>query len=62
MIISEVEVDTPEEWLSTLIALEKQIKEMERKSKHKWKIESGMIKNRWYIKDIANENNLKDIK
>ena len=62
MIISEVEVDTPEEWLSTLIAIGKQIKVMERKSKHKWKIESGMIENRWYIKVIAKESNSEDIK
>ena len=61
MIISEVEVNTAEEWLRTLIALEKQLKKMEKKSRHKWKIESGMIKNKWYIKVIANESNIEDI-
>ena len=61
MIVSEIEVDTAEEWLETLIELERQIKNMKKKSKHKWKLKSGMIKDKWYIKVIANETDLEDV-
>ena len=55
MIISEIEIDTAEEWLETFLSLEKQIKNMEKKVEHKWKIESGMTKTGWYIKVLANK-------
>ena len=34
---------------------------MKKKSKHKWKLKSGMIKDKWYIKVIANETDLEDV-
>ena len=55
MIVSEIELDTVEEWLETLISLDKQIKSMEKKVANKWRIESGMTKTGWYIKVLSDK-------
>ncbi len=55
MIVSEIEVDTPEEWLETLIALDRQIKLMKTKVEHKWSTESGMTRDGWYIKVLVSK-------
>jgi uncharacterized membrane protein len=57
MIVSEIEVENAEEWLETLISLEKQlkiVKVLENKDT-KWRIESGMTKSGWYIKVLADK-------
>ena len=46
MIVSEIEVDTPEEWLSVLIELEEKVAIMNIVEKNKWYIKSGMCRYR----------------
>ena len=60
MIVSEIEVDTPEEWLSVLIELEEKVAIMNIVEKNKWSIRSGMTKKGWYVQVIA-ENYEKDL-
>ena len=63
MIISEIEVDTPEEWLSVLIELEEKVAIMNIVEKNKWYIKSGMcryrnmIKKGWYVQVLAKKKN-----
>ena len=67
MIISEIEVGTPEEWLSVLIELEEKVEIMNIVEKNKWYIKSGMCKYRnmtkkgWYVQVLAEENDEKDL-
>ena len=66
MIVSEIEVNTPEEWLSVLIELEEKVEIMNIVEKNKWYIKSGMCKYRnmtkkgWYVQVLAEENDEKD--
>ena len=60
MIVSEIEVDTSEEWLSVLIELEEKVAIMNIVEKNKWSIRSGMTKKGWYVQVIA-ENYEKDL-
>ena len=67
MIVSEIEVNTPEEWLSVLIELEEKVEIMNIVEKNKWYIKSGMCKYRnmtkkgWYVQVLAEENDEKDL-
>ena len=57
MTVSEIEVENAEEWLETLISLEKQLKIVKvlGNKDTKWRIESGMTKSGWYIKVLADK-------
>ena len=63
MIISEIEVDTPEEWLSVLIELEEKVVIMNMVERNKWYIKSGMCiyrdmtKKGWYVQVLAKKKN-----
>lgn len=67
MIVSEIEVNTPEEWLSVLIELEEKVEIMNIVEKNKWYIKSGMCRYRnmtkkgWYVQVLAEENDEKDL-
>ena len=67
MQVSEIEVNTPEEWLSVLIELEEKVEIMNIVEKNKWYIKSGMCKYRnmtkkgWYVQVLAEENDEKDL-
>ena len=67
MIVSEIEVNTPEEWLSVLIELEEKVEIMNIVEKNKWYIKSGMCKykNRtkkgWYVQVLAKSDDEKDL-
>ena len=63
MIVSEIEVDTSEEWLSVLIELEEKVAIMNIVEKNKWYIKSGkckyknMTKKGWYVQVLAKKKN-----
>ena len=62
MIVSEIEVDTPEEWLNVLIELEEKIQLMNIAQERDWYIKSGMCiykditEKGWYVQVIADDN------
>ena len=55
MIVSEVEVDTPEEWLEILIELEEKVYLMNIVQETKWYTKSGMTKKGWYVQVVADD-------
>ena len=63
MVVSEVEVDTPEEWLKVLIELEEKVHLMNIAHETNWYIKSGMCvyrditKKGWYIQVLAKKKN-----
>ena len=61
MIVSEIELKTPEEWLETVIELGDQIKIMKMTKRNNWRIDSGMTKTGWYIRVLADEKGKKDV-
>jgi len=63
MIVSEIEVDTPEEWLIVLKDIETKVEALNKliNKNIAWEVRSGMIKNKWYIEVIAHEEDKKDL-
>jgi hypothetical protein len=53
MVVSEIEVETPEEWLAVIIDLSEKVNLM--KMSNLWRIESGMTKDGWYVKVIIDD-------
>ena len=49
MVVSEVEVDTPKEWLKVLIELEEKVHLMNIAHETNWYVRSGMTKKGLYI-------------
>lgn len=60
MVVSEIEIETPEEWLAVIIDLNEKIESM--KMSKLWRIESGMLKDRWYVTVIVDDKDNEDKK
>ena len=67
MIVSEVEIDTPEEWLEVLIELEEKVEVMNIVQDKNWYIKSGMCKHNnvtkkeWYVQVLVKDHDQKDL-
>ena len=59
MIVSEIEMDTPDEWLEVLAVLTDEVDSLNDDSttNSKWDLQTGMTKHGWYIEIIAEEKN-----